>query len=80
MNRIEKFHSIYKSKKPPLCIKFMVSIGANPIISMEDEKQFPIGNKRLSIKRGEIIFKKQNNYALTLARTDEHGQLPSEPF
>jgi hypothetical protein len=54
MNRLEEFHSIYKSKKkPPLCMKFMVSIGANPITSIGDEKQFPIGSKWLSIKRGE---------------------------
>lgn len=30
---------------PLLCIEFMVSIGANPITLIWDEKQFPIGSK-----------------------------------
>lgn len=30
---------------PPLCMEFMVSIGANPILSIWDEKQFPVGSK-----------------------------------
>jgi hypothetical protein len=65
---MEEFHSLSK-KRPLLCIKFMVSIGRNPITSIGDEKQFPIGSKWLSIKRG-MVFKKQKNYAPTLARTD----------
>ena len=44
---------ISKTLVVPLCIKFMVSIGANPITSIGDEKQFPIGSKWLFIKRGK---------------------------
>nr|GEU74683.1 hypothetical protein [Tanacetum cinerariifolium] len=34
-----------------LCMKFMVSIGVKPLTSIQDEKQFSIGSKWLSIKR-----------------------------
>ena len=60
MNRIEWKNSIhYLNKKNTsivLCMKFMVSIGRNPITSIGDEKQFPIGSKWLSIKRGNGIL------------------------
>lgn len=44
-------------------MKFMVSVGANPITSILNEKQFPIGNKWLFIKRGKsyLKFKKQKD-------------------
>lgn len=42
---------------PLLSIKFMVSIGANPITSIEDENKFSIGSKWLSIKRRKSYLK-----------------------
>lgn len=51
----------------------MVSIGANPITSVGDEKQFPSGSKWLSIKRGKSYLRSKKDYAPTLARTDYTG-------
>lgn len=41
MNRMEFFHSL-SNKRPTLCMKFMVSIGANPITLIVDDKQLPV--------------------------------------
>ena len=58
MNRMEELHSLSKKKSLFLLgMKFMVSIGTNPITSIGDEKQFPIGSKWLSIKRGKSYLR-----------------------
>ena len=56
---------------PLLCMEFMVSIGANPIVSIWDEKQSPIGSKSNGYPlSGGLVFKKQKDYALILEITD----------
>jgi len=48
--KVEKTIYLLSKKKgifyiPLLCMEFMVSIGANPIVSIRDENKFPIGSK-----------------------------------
>jgi len=72
MNRMEELHSLSKNKDlsyTSICMEFMVSIGANPITSIWDEKQFPLVANGYPLSGG-MIFKKQKDYAPTLARTD----------
>ena len=76
INRVEERHLLSQNEDLSYTyivvygIFFMVSIGANPITSIWDEKQFPIGSKWLSIKRRKWYYKKQKGYAPILERTD----------
>lgn len=80
MNRIGWKNSNQYRKKPPLRIKFMVSIGANPITSVGDEKQFPSGSKWLSIKRGKSYLRSKKIMLLLLQERTRQGQLPGQPL
>lgn len=62
-------------------MKFMVSIGANPITFMWDEKQFLIGSEWSSIHWAgkSCKLKKHKVYAHIAARTEQQGQLPGQP-